>query len=538
MAEIMRIDWQTDPSSFLNPSTTTELAQDFIDGSLSSKVDEIIGDLASEMDRGLSAEALCLEGCSPLNELSQELSAKMQDDCDSFVSVGNQIISDGNKHTSEEVNTYYDRVMDEYNKRKALLRTAVESYNGSREVPVESGEKDSDGNVKTETLPEIKLINGEDDNYKRVIISGERSPRSDFYSTVAEALASVEELYPKPEEANKYRAMWGNLSSSGDAVKTSSEKTTTTPKGEWTSYGDAVAAGFPGIMTLSEFAGRKTDYSSYQEYLDAMYDKYVTNGTSDMKYQPEYKTGSFDPILRNNDYSSVTYDGEYIEFKNYGDIVVRAPLAIAKYEDGKVVYVPMTEQQKKDYTRKITQYYNDAMSYGDAYSDKFKSEIGDRVDSMTFVYIDPASKDKIDDARDWAGFCRSVSHFTKRSDIVYYSSEFINLDDIDDSMSYDYMVNNCYNHELGHAYGNDNVLLVDRDELFYWNQAYERVKSDEANKQILREYSLTNQKELFADATAYYYSDPDRLKQVDVDIEVPFVGKFETLYDYMDWVLN
>lgn len=553
MAKICDIEWQTDPSSFLNPNTTIDLAQDFTSGSLNLKFDRIINEIKSEMDKGLSVEAFCLEGHSPLNQLSQELSLKMQSDYDQVDSIGNQIISDGNKHTSEEVNIYYEKVMEEYNKRKAVLRSAVDSYNGSRTVPKENGEKDSDGNVLTDTLPEIKLINGEDNNYQRVIISGGINSRSSFYSNVKEALANTEAIYPKPEVANRYRAMWSNLSSSSGTTKTDTEETITFSKKGWSSYDDAVAAGFSNILTPSEFARRKTEYSSYQEYLDAMYDKYVTNSFDNMKYRPEYKTGKIDTRLVLNNYfwkwDTVKYEGEYLEFTNEDGEITRVPLAIIEYDDksDQIKYYPMTYEQKKQYINKITQYYNDIMDNSKNYTDRFRNETNDKVDSLSIIYIDPSSRNKIQATYNKyseagnAAYCKQTSGLSNHSNIVIFSNEFINFDDSSSNNNdevYDYMVR-CYTHELGHAYANNRMILWDRDNTYVWNNIYNTVTSDDTNRQILRDYSIAAKQELFADSTEYYYNDPDRLKQVEINIDLPeFKMHFNTLYDYMDYILN
>lgn len=333
------------------------------------------------------------------------------------------------------------------------------------------------------------------------------------------------------------------------SVKSSGSSSSTTvsaPKsGKWSSYKDAVAAGFSNIMTEAEFARSKSEYKTYQDYLNAMYDKYVTNSTANLEYQPKIKNGNIDTKLMMNDPKTyddtAKYDGEYIEFENKDGIKVRAPLAIAKYENGKIVYTPMTAEQKEQYINKVTHYYNDIMENSEKYSDKFKNETGDRVDSLTFVYIDPASRDKIDAIDGCCAYCQRTGNFSNHSDILVSTDEFIDLDDPSNTntpSSYDYMVD-AYTHELGHAYGNNMMLFPDRDTDNFWNVIYDKVNNDPANTDILRDYSLKNQKELFADATAYYYTDPDRLKQVPINVEVPATNiKFETLYDYMDFVLN
>lgn len=333
------------------------------------------------------------------------------------------------------------------------------------------------------------------------------------------------------------------VSSSG--TSSSSNKSSNSNTG-WSSYEDAITAGVKNLMTRDEFSRRQTEYSTYQDYLDAMYEKYITNGYINYDYFPITKTGSFDTKLNMNDAKTyddtLKYSGEYIEYVNKDGILVRAPLAIVKYENGNIVYTPMTEEQKEQYINRITNYYNDVMDNAEDYSDRFKDETGDRVDSVTFVYVAPTSKSQIDSVDGYAGYCRRTGTYSNHSDILLCSDEFINFDDpnsnYNSQQNYDYMLN-TYTHELGHAYGNNNMFFPDRDNSGFWNTVYDKVSSDSVNENILREYSLTNKYELFADATDYYYSDPDRLKQVQLDLSVPGTAlHFDTLYDYMDFVMS
>lgn len=542
MAKIKNIEWETNPSEFLNPEKTKQLAQSFTSGKLTKITGDISNQINSDMDKGLSVDALSIEGRAPLNEIAQEMLKRLEITSTDLDSVGNEIISAGNNHTVEEVETYYDKVMKEYNKRKDVLREAVDNYNSNLQVPVKSGKKDENGNVLKETLSKIKLINGEDDNYQKVIISGKRDSRNKYYSAVSEALSKVEEMYPKPEEANRYKAKWGNLSSSEKPITPNTADDMNANTG-WGSYEDAANEGYT-IMTPEEFEERKPKgYKSYQDYLKAMYQKYVVN----VKYKPEIKTGKIDTQLTKNDgktiFATVKYEGEYIEYYNEDGIKVRAPLAIAKYVDGEIVYVPMTENQKKKYINKVTQYYNDVMDNKKLYSDKFKEETGKRVESVTMVYIDPDSRENIQAADQSAAYCSKTNGYSNRSDIVIYSDEFLNFDDKNSynnhQWQYDYMLE-AYTHENGHAYANNKRIFKDRDTNATWKSIYDQVTSKdvyEVNKETLREYSLSNKYELFADSTDYYFHQPDRLKNVEINIDVDG-KKYETLYEYMDYVLN
>lgn len=550
MSRIGDITWESNPDDFLNPSQTEELATPFNSGGIVADSNHIVNAIDEEMEYGLSVEALLINGKAPLNDLSEELVRKMNDDITILENIGASIKSDGNKHTREEVDTYYDKVMEEYNKRKNSLRQAVVNYNNNLKISI-SGDN-SNNNDTTVTLGAISLVNGDDNNYNRVIISGIRDARSPYYDAVESALASVEELYPKPEEANRYRAKWGSLNVAEATVSISSE--TINEKHGWSSYQDAATAGFSYIMTSDEFVRHNTGYATYQDYLDAMYDKYINNGTGNLEYSPEIKTGSFDTRLILNDgfwvWDTLKYDGEYLEFTNEDGKIAKIPLAVIVYDDksSQIKYVSMTDEQKEQYIDKVTQYYNDIMNNSKNYSDKFRSEINDRVDLLSILYIDPSSREKIQAAHNRytdvgsAAYCKNANNISTHSSVVIFSNEFINFDDssscFNTDEAYNYMVN-TYTHELGHAYANDRMILWDRDNTYVWNNIYDTVANDNTNLQILRDYSVADKKELFADSTDYYYNDPDRLKQVEINFDLPeFNMHFDTLYDYMDYILN
>ena len=539
MAKINDINWETNPQKFLNPEETKDLSQDFTSGKLSSQTDEIIDKIAAELEKGLSPEALSIDGRSPLNDIALEIIEKLKVTIEDFYMIGESAISDGNEHTMQEVHTYFDETIKEYDKRKIPLRKAVNNYNTHRTI--QTGSKDSNGNMETKELSKIELINGEDGNYEKVIISGTLSSESAYYNAVKEALNRVEKMYPAPTNAYKYKSMWGYLETTKakDIPKTEEET-----KEGWKSYIDAYMAGFNNILTPEEFMKeRPAGYATYQEYLDAMYEKYLAYKKT-LKYTPEIKEGTIDTKLKNNDRKdyddNVKYEGRYIEYYNEDGIKVIAPLAIAKYENGKIVYVPMTKDQETAYINKITHYYNDIMKSTDVYSDKLKKELGKRVDTLSMVYIDPNSKEKIQVSNGNAAYCASKGKYSNHSDIVMFSDQFINLENPNDihntQKRYDCMVR-AYTHENGHAYANNRLILDDRDNNKAWTSIYNQVSSEEINKEVLREYSVKNKAELFADSTEYYYHKPDKLKQVEIDIEV-HGKKYETLYDYMDYVLN
>lgn len=83
------------------------------------------------------------------------------------------------------------------------------------------------------------------------------------------------------------------------------------PKDRWTSYSDAVSDGYANIRTQREFArggSDKTKYENYQNYLDAMYEKYIGKA-------PKYHSGGFVEesfSLRTNEVFAKLLKGEFV----------------------------------------------------------------------------------------------------------------------------------------------------------------------------------------------------------------------------------
>ena len=262
------------------------------------------------------------------------------------------------------------------------------------------------------------------------------------------------------------------------------------------------------------------------------------------EYGYDIKEGNFDTSLHMNgflgNFFNIQYSGKYIEFENEQGMTIKAPLAIVKYENGKIIFDPMTEEEQERYVEKVAQYNNDIMfNFENLYTYDFKQEITDRVTSTTILYIDRESRDSIDYARSYAAYCDRKNGPSK-SDIVIYSDQFIELNPESDATywynsedAYDYMVE-TYTHELGHAYANNHSFnLLDRDQSRIWNEIYNEVTGEDTNREFLGDYAFTNTHEFFADAIRYYYHDAERLKMIDIDVE-----GYNTLYDYMDYILQ
>lgn len=108
---------------------------------------------------------------------------------------------------------------------------------------------------------------------------------SKTYGTYQAYLKAMYEKYaPKSStaSANVSSSTSSSVSSSSSgatsgatASKNNSSASSNTKPAKWTSYKQAADAGYSNIMTQTEWARRKSGCSTYQEYLDKMYAKYV-----------------------------------------------------------------------------------------------------------------------------------------------------------------------------------------------------------------------------------------------------------------------
>ena len=265
-----------------------------------------------------------------------------------------------------------------------------------------------------------------------------------------------------------------------------------------------------------------------QDIIAQYYD--ILDGKGVIKYG-EINTYLSQNGTRSSIFSNIKYNGEFIEFYNEDGIKVNAPLAIFKCEDGKVVYEPMTYLDKNRYIGRLFNYHNSIMTKLDGTTEKFKNEITDRVETITFLYLDPNTRKKIEAADGFAAYCTQGTGWSKTSDIVMFTEQFMDIkENVYSPDLFEYM-SNSFIHECGHAYANNTNadFFLDRDKNSTWNDIYKQVISNPVNEDTLRSYSLSNKFELYADSTDYYYSDPDRLKMVEINVD-----GYDNLYDYMD----
>ena len=230
--------------------------------------------------------------------------------------------------------------------------------------------------------------------------------------------------------------------------------------------------------------------------------------------------------------NSIIYTGEYVEYENEYGAVVQAPLATYKYENGQIIVDEMSGLEKARYIGEITKYYNDIEEKLNNTTEKFSREVKDDLKAIYMINLDNSFRENV--LASWSSDGRysdssALCHRPKKSNknkINIFTDEFIDLKED----NYDFMVDG-FIHECGHAYANNHRLFADFDDSSYWKRIYDNISSNEINVEFLGDYAFTNSYELFAESTRYFFSEPERLKMVQIDDN-------ESLYDVMNELLN
>lgn len=156
MANVGEITWQTNRASFLKESDISELVSSMEKGDLNDIDGGFATPMTNEMGAGLSLEALNIDGRAPLNEIALELSDRINTTIEDMAAIKQTAQGEGNKHRQDEANTYYEKVIEEYQKTHfKKVEDAWKQYDGHRTYYVEDKnaikekEYDSNGNAKT-----------------------------------------------------------------------------------------------------------------------------------------------------------------------------------------------------------------------------------------------------------------------------------------------------------------------------------------------------------------------------------------------------
>ena len=257
------------------------------------------------------------------------------------------------------------------------------------------------------------------------------------------------------------------------------------------------------------------------------------------EYEPVLKSGTMYTYITpvgESEAAQYKYTGEYLEFESNLGYTVRAPLEVLKSDEmGNIIQTEMTEEEKKAYTERVTQYCNHIFYYYKQMgTEKYKKEINERLDNVNIIYLDTENSENIDSA--YASAYDMHLFPGNRDAVVLYGHQIINFEDPEDYYNSDEALSDqifSFFHELGHVYANNKIIGKDRDETEEWIDIYNQVIAKEDRELYFREYAFSSNKELFADTCECYYRDPNNLKMVEIES-----GEYDNLYDYMNDIMG
>ena len=146
MAITTAITWESNPEKdFLKDSNYTNIIKNVSNIDINS----IIESLDKEMGKGLSREALNIDGYAPLNDIAEEIKTNLKKLKDSIDSISETAKSDGDDHKEKEARNYYEAVTLHYKELYLTLQNAQRDYNENREY-VSGYHDDDDGNIVEE----------------------------------------------------------------------------------------------------------------------------------------------------------------------------------------------------------------------------------------------------------------------------------------------------------------------------------------------------------------------------------------------------
>lgn len=213
MPRLGKIEWRTDRNTFLKADEISDLVDSMDDRGLNEIESNFANPIHDEMSRGLSLEALNIDGRAPLNELSQELSKKIQNSIIDMEGIKKTAQGEGNKHRQDEANEYYKKVIEEYEKKLNLVEEARKNYQDKRVYVKEEKDKkipDGKGGTKTYTYQKqyadcvIKIDKNGKEYGKVAIINIEESDENDIDPGVEVHDALVAAVKDSVNDANKF----------------------------------------------------------------------------------------------------------------------------------------------------------------------------------------------------------------------------------------------------------------------------------------------------------------------------------------------
>ena len=283
------IEWKTDIKTFLKEDEISDLVDSMNDKGLKEIESSFATPITNEMKAGLSLEALNIDGRAPLNELSLELSKKIQNSITDMEAIKMTAQGEGNKHRQDEANEYYEKVIEEYNERLKLVEEAKNKYQEKRNYYVKDIRIVSDGNGGTKEIEYNKEktyddciiiihINGKE--YGNVELKSiEESDPNDIDPGVEVHNALVEAVRVAVDDANKF---YSEYVEKAKILKNECDNLNT-------------STGTPSLSTTGDQPYGVQENAKHSNHYD-----YKENGTRDVYTNPDGSTVTVDKDDKGN----------------------------------------------------------------------------------------------------------------------------------------------------------------------------------------------------------------------------------------------
>lgn len=289
------------------------------------------------------------------------------------------------------------------------------------------------------------------------------------------------------------------------------------------------------------YATELTDIHALIDFSDKDNITYSWVPRDDYKYLPSFKTEPVNTIMVDkNSNHWIIYEGDYLNF-NISNIEINVPLEKYVAEGGVLTTKPFSNLDKVRYMDITTRYVNDIMdNFNNNTTPYFRETIIYTLATITLTYVDESAYNYIrTEPTIYCGYCMYNDSSTRnRNDIVMYTNKFVDGSSYR-SDGYNFMVD-AMHHEMGHAFANDSAFDgADMHDSLTWKSIFNDVsKNREEYEAILRPYSFKNRHELFADSVMYYYTDPEKLKMIEIDVDINDYLHYDNMYELMSYILN
>ena len=243
-----------------------------------------------------------------------------------------------------------------------------------------------------------------------------------------------------------------------------------------------------------------------------------------------YDIGYFKLTNNNNTYISkdASYSGKMFYSTFYGKDVFMPAAKLNINSKGDFEFVPYTKEELDKYKLKVDRLGFDISKRMINYPDTFKSKTIDNENVFANI-LDFGTKNS--DTSLWQGLA------------VDGSTVYLNIDIIDSDTGYPYILDS-FTHELGHIYdyqGNPDSSANFFTNSSEWKNIYDIVCKNDSSHQFVRDYSVSNPSELFAEVTAELFADtssdplfnPNDLKMLKINYNSENGKYYESMYDYM-----